>query len=410
MLLATLVLLLSAELCQSTASICRGTTDDTPRCVVVDLDSAGRHHHITAAVAAAGVEGNCTNGWQAGPPSNKTLQPCICDPASFGCPTVDPAFNLTAVQFAGSFLSGMVLQRAPAQSAVFGTAPPGATVTIHASGPDGWSFSGDATAATASDAELHGTWKVLLPPRPAGRGYTIVAEGPAEAGGGTVTATLANVSFGDIWFCTGQSNMEDPVSQTFSRNDSFSAADAGTYDHIKLFQTRWRPRQNETWILPADGSSTAIAWEQASRRSLPGFSAACWYFGAELDKGINSDLSADEKVPIGLVASFVGGTFIEQWIPQRNISDCQQQMCGNPKGGLDGMQTINPQVCGSLYNGHIAPFVNLTITGAVWYQVSEAPALASLGPAPALPRPALPVLVLPDLPHSACAALSSPTG
>lgn len=58
-----------------------------------------------------------------------------------------------------------------------------------------------------------------------------------------------------------QSNMEDPVSQTFSRNDSYSAADTGKFNHIKLFQTRWRPRKNETWILPADGSSTEIAWE-----------------------------------------------------------------------------------------------------------------------------------------------------
>ena len=107
-----------------------------------------------------------------------------------------------------------------------------------------------------------------------------------------------------------------------------------------------------------------------SRQTLPAFSAACWYFGAELDKGINSQVTAsDDKVPIGLVASFVGGTFIEQWIPERNISDCQQQMCGNAQGGgLNGKQTINPQVCGSLYNGHIAPFVNQTITGAVWYQ------------------------------------------
>ncbi len=132
--------------------------------------------------------------------------------------------------------------------------------------------------------------------------------------------------------------------------------------------------------------------KQVSRHSLPGFSAACWYFGEELDKGINAQLEDEEKIPIGLVASFVGGktvakqstlyrykmldeipchgtgTFIEQWIPERNISDCQQQMCGNAKGGgLDGRQTINPQVCGSLYNGHIAPFVNQTITGVVWY-------------------------------------------
>ena len=318
-------------------------------------------------LSGAHAEPNCSNGWQFGPPSNKTLQPCVCDPKSFGCPTVDPAFDLSRVQFAGSFLPGMVLQRAPAQSAVFGTAAPGATVTIHTTGPGGWSHAAQTTVSALPDAELHGTWKLLLPPRPAGYGYSITAECAGCAN--TTAAHISEISFGDVWFCTGQSNMEDPVSQTFSRNDSFAAADAGDYAHIKLFQTRWRPRQNETWILPADGRSTAIAWEPASRHSLPAFSAVCWYFGATLDKGINSQKAAREKVPIGLVASFVGGTFIEQWIPKRNISDCQQQMCGNAHGGgLDGKQTLNPQVCGSLYNGHIAPFINLTITGAVWYQ------------------------------------------
>ena len=74
-----------------------------------------------------------------------------------------------------------------------------------------------------------------------------------------------------------------------------------------------------------------------------------------------------------MMASFVGGTFIEQWIPLRNQSDCADIMCGNKQGGgLDHRQTINPMVCGSLYNGHIAPFVNQTIAGFVWYQVRAA--------------------------------------
>lgn len=276
------IMLLSSE-AHGSSGTCRGVTEDAPGCTVALADTQAGGDTTSAGVP----EGNCSHGWQMGPPSKTTLEPCICDPKSFGCPTVDPAFDLSRLQFSGSFLSEMVLQRGPAQSAVFGTATPKATVTIKATGPDGWSFSGSSpVVALPAAGEVHGTWKVILPARPAGTGYTITA---TCAGCINTTAqTLANVSMGDIWFCTGQSNMEDPVSQTFSRNDSFSVADAGSYSHIKLFQTRWRPRTNETWILPADGSSTAIAWEPVSRRSLPGFSAACWYFGAELDKGINS--------------------------------------------------------------------------------------------------------------------------
>lgn len=195
----------------STSRSCRGITADPAGCIVharaerhtlpaVPVDAAALSEHkyeLDDELAAA--EDNCTNGWQMGPPSNKTLEPCVCNPKSFGCPTVDPAFNLSHVQFAGSFLSGMVLQRGPRQSALFGTAPPGSTVTVHATGPDGWSYSGHGTASTLVDAELHGTWKVLLPPRLAGSGYDITAtcsDGSEQ--------TLVNVSFGDIWFCTGQ--------------------------------------------------------------------------------------------------------------------------------------------------------------------------------------------------------------
>ena len=172
-------------------------TDDEPGCVVT-LDGAVERAAPAAELRASTV-GNCTNGWQFGPPSSKTLSPCICDPRSFGCPTVDPAFNLSGVQFAGSFLSGMVLQRGPGQSAVFGTAPPGAAVTVHITHADGWSYSGHSTASTLPAAELRNTWKVLLPPRPAGAGYTITAKGDDGS-----AQRLDNVSFGDIWFCTGQ--------------------------------------------------------------------------------------------------------------------------------------------------------------------------------------------------------------
>ena len=58
------------------------------------------------------------------------------------------------------------------------------------------------------------------------------------------------------------------------------------------------------------GVSPFVWCGQVSRRSLPGFSAACWYFGEELDKGINAHLKDEEKVSIGLVASFVGGKLL----------------------------------------------------------------------------------------------------
>eukprot|EP01043_Picozoa_sp_COSAG02_P033838 COSAG02_NODE_2331_length_9118_cov_10.642976_1_plen_307_part_10 len=204
-------------------------------------------------VATSAVEGNCTGGWQMGPPSNKTLEPCVCDPKSFGCPTVDPAFNLSHVQFAGSFLSGMVLQRGPGQSALFGTAPPGSTVTVRATGPNDWSFSGHGTASTLVDAELHGSWKILLPARPAGSGYSITAtcsDGSEQ--------TLVNVSFGDIWFCTGQVRKSCQPS-TCHHECSFASAGGTQWIHTSLTCRRTcHVLYRAIWRIPCPRPSRAI--------------------------------------------------------------------------------------------------------------------------------------------------------
>jgi hypothetical protein len=67
----------------------------------------------------------------------------------------------------------------------------------------------------------------------------------------------------------------------------------------------------------------------------------------------------------GLVGTFVGGTFIEQWIREEKQSACNETLCGT--------STLEHFKCGSLYNGHIAPFVNQTIAGLIWYQVHVRP-------------------------------------
>ena len=69
-----------------------------------------------------------------------------------------------------------------------------------------------------------------------------------------------------------------------------------------------------------------------------------------------------QGIPIGLVGSFVGGTFIEQWIRNDTQAQCQQTLCGTP--------TVHAPLCGSLFNGNIAPFINTTIAGIIWCKSS----------------------------------------
>ena len=107
----------------------------------------------------------------------------------------DPPFDLSRVLYSGSFSDHGVLQRAPKVSSVFGTASVGATVVVRLTGPGGYSHaSAPAAVASSADPALHGTWKVLLPPRPAGFGYSLVAT--CTGCQNTTAATLTDVGFG----------------------------------------------------------------------------------------------------------------------------------------------------------------------------------------------------------------------
>ena len=203
----------------------------------------------------------------------------------------DPPFDLSRVLFSGVFSDHGILQRAPKLSAVFGTASIGATVTVRLTGPGGYSHTATpAPVASSGDPAMHGTWKVLLPARPAGLGYTVIALCSGCAN--TTAATLTDVGFGDVWLCSGQSNMEDPVLTTVSRNESYAAVATGKYDHVRLYQTGWRMgRKSPTWIMPQNADDSQgypqQSWQvprgcddhrpgAGPTCSLQRFSAMCW--------------------------------------------------------------------------------------------------------------------------------------
>lgn len=289
--------------------VCRGRSSDRDHCTVRSDNGgfyyppAGTGYSSTATVTAAVV---IAAGGGAAPnmtcPCDKAPCPnpkCPCVPGSFGCPGFDPAFDLSKVSLPGNFGDGMVLQRAvnaaapnAQRSSVYGTATPGKQVQLTMTGPSGFTFKGETTAANEpTRPEIHGTWKVLLPAREANlRGYRLTIT--CAACPNSTSATVHEISFGDVWVCSGQSNMEDPVSQTFARNASFAAADSGDYDRLALFQTWWRPRKTATYILPPGGPGTTMPrqtkWHapcgmhncsgKILKNSINGFSAACWYF------------------------------------------------------------------------------------------------------------------------------------
>jgi hypothetical protein len=289
------------------------------------------------------------------------------------------------VSFSAGFSSDMVLQRAPAKAALygFGTGP----VSVHVAGTDGTAAAVEYTVVAQPRAD--GAWKAFLAPHEAGGSYTIIA----SSGGSS--ATLERVTMGDVYYCSGQSNMALSTYYTFSADTVRAefAKEAGPYSALRLFQfggmrfnttlasytPRYATASQSVATDPLHGSwynasqAVSVVTEPSTNRADPSanktafdtFSATCLYFGVELIDA----LGADAKIPIGLIQSAVGGSTIEAWMSNESRAECTQRMV--PKAGLGGGKGEFPFMQhqpGALFYGYVAPFVNMSISGFLWYQ------------------------------------------
>jgi len=193
------------------------------------------------------------------------------------------------------FTSHAVLQRGR-EVPLGGTAQPGASVTVSIGG---------VTLTGTADASGH--WQVKLPARDAGGPYV------AEVRSGTETARLEDVMIGDVWLCSGQSNMEFTL-----RHATNSDAEVGSASHplLRLFNV---PRQSSP--APKDQLSAPTGWQVSSPQSAADFSAACFLMGRELQD--------HQKITVGLIASSWGGSPIEAWISKEAYATIGQDGAAN---------------------------------------------------------------------------------
>ena len=240
------------------------------------------------------------------------------------------------VKLASIVGDNMVLQRnQPAP--IWGWDDPGTKVTVTIN---------DATVSAKADE--NGKWLVKLPPMKAG--------GPFDATvAGSSTVTIKNVLVGEVWFCSGQSNMEWRVRQSNDAEQEIAAADRPKLRHIKI------PH------VPADKPQDTVAtngWEVCSSKTVGEFTAVGYFFGQYLQKELD--------VPVGLIGCNWGGTRIEPWTPPvgfqsvpalKSITDNLDQL---PAKNEDGK--VNHQSPLALYNGMVHPLVPYAIQGALWYQ------------------------------------------
>jgi len=190
------------------------------------------------------------------------------------------------------FSDNMVLQR-EATVPVWGTANPGERVDVSLQ-----------TETVNSIADVDGRWKVNLPQFQAGGPFILTIKGASTM------IEFKNVMIGDVWFASGQSNMEHPVqgwewiphSTIFHWRGEISDSN---YSEIRLFSVPHYPSPNEQKDLPTG------KWEIASPESVAGFSSTAWFFGKELHKKL--------KVPIGIINSSWGGTPIQTWMSSESL-------------------------------------------------------------------------------------------
>ena len=186
------------------------------------------------------------------------------------------------------FTDNMVLQR-DVEDPIWGWTDPGKDVTVTV---------GD--KKSTATAGVDGKWTAKIAPQPAGGPYTVTVEGPQ-------TVKLANVLFGDVWICSGQSNMEMGIG--IAKNAETEIANA-TYPNIRLFTVPKKVAVEPEWNV--DNKWQVCSPETIAAGGWGGFSAAGYYFGRTLYQKLN--------VPIGLIHTSWGGTIAEAWTSAEALS------------------------------------------------------------------------------------------
>jgi len=215
-------------------------------------------------------------------------------------------------RFANYFQDHMVLQRAPQRAVVWGFGDTSRMTTLQIENNIYTTRSNMQPINEVNES----IWSVTLDP--------VSDEGPFDihvtqplANGTLVTITLHDVLFGDVWICSGQSNMEFTVINIFNATEEI--ANAGKYPKIRVFTAEHAPS-----ITPIEElMQIRQNWSLASPASIGGpswlyFSAVCWLYGRMIHEALGGR-------PIGLVATSYGGTGIELWTPPQGIRECFNQ-------------------------------------------------------------------------------------
>ena len=234
---------------------------------------------------------------------------------------------------------GMVLQR-NTDVTLWGKANPGKKVTIRTS----WNG-----LKTSVKADSDGRWECSVPTGDAGGPYTIDFSDGEKL-------TLSNVLLGEVWFSSGQSNMEMPVGGFYRQwveggNDTIMEASPDV--PLRMFITDLKP-DSENFISqwnPEVQEEIYGNWFLNTPEGVSKCSAVSYYFAKKLQEVLG--------VPVGIVVSTRGATRIESWISREVLDAVKPGLTRNPS------DMFAPSFH---FNGEIAPLTRFAVAGFIWYQ------------------------------------------
>ncbi|KAH3886133.1 hypothetical protein DPMN_010134, partial [Dreissena polymorpha] len=254
--------------------------------------------------------------------------------------------------FASYYQNHMVLQGSPKQSIIWGYAPSSAVgqmVTIMI----------DHVAHNFSVPVMQDqTWAAKLDDMNAGGPHTI----QASLSGSVIQ--LSDVLFGDVWLCSGQSNMQMSMIQV--DNSTEEIEDTINYPNIRVFVVSDKISTIPLSDLSSDGG-ILLPWSLPSPATIGGppfqyFSAVCWLYGKYLYQHLQK--------PIGLIDTTWGGTPVEAWSAPEVLEKCGVTLSkpSDNKAASSYDVLSGPTDSSVLWNGMVHPLLNMTIYGAIWYQ------------------------------------------
>ena len=238
------------------------------------------------------------------------------------------------VKLPAIFSDGMVMQQ-QTNANLWGTATPHKKVTVTTS----WN-----EKQYAATADKNGAWKLTVGTPEAGGPYTVTFDDGTKK-------TLNNILIGELWLCSGQSNMEMPMKGF--KNQPVENANMDIL-HSKNPQIRLFTVKRTSTFTPQN--DVIGSWKEANPVSVRDFSATAYYFGRLVNEILD--------VPVGLVVAAWGGSACEAWMtadwlkafPEAKIPQTETEIKSKNR---------TPTV---LYNGMLHPLIGMTMKGVIWYQ------------------------------------------